>query len=68
MTASSSPVQPSPVASTAGEIPAAAGRRRLLINLYRHPRIQLGLLIAPPVGWFGIVYLGSLALLLVTAF
>jgi putative spermidine/putrescine transport system permease protein len=64
-----SPAAPPPVAgTTAGGMPASTGRRRLLVELYRHPRLQLGLLIAPPVGWFGIVYLGSLALLLVTAF
>ena len=36
--------------------------------LYRRPRIQLGGLLAAPVGWFGIVYFGSLALLFVYAF
>ncbi len=44
------------------------GRRRILTELYRHPRAQLLLLLTPPLGWFGIVYMGSLALLLVTAF
>jgi putative spermidine/putrescine transport system permease protein len=44
------------------------GRRRALAALYRRPRAQLLLLLTPPVGWFGVVYLGSLALLLVTAF
>ena len=43
-------------------------RRRLLARLYRHPRLQLLLLLAPPTGWFGVVYLGSLALLFVAAF
>src|SRR3954451_3250961 len=42
--------------------------RRALVWLHRHRRVQLALLLAPPAGWFGIVYLGSLALLLVTAF
>jgi len=41
-------------------------RRRLLAGLYRRSRLQLLLLLAPPAGWFGVVYLGSLALLLVT--
>jgi putative spermidine/putrescine transport system permease protein len=44
------------------------GRRRALAALYRRPRAQLLLLLTPPIGWFGVVYLGSLALLLVTAF
>jgi putative spermidine/putrescine transport system permease protein len=47
---------------------AGGRRRRLLAALYRRPRAQILLLLTPPAGWFGIVYLGSLALLLVTAF
>jgi len=43
-------------------------RRRLLARVYRHPRLQLLLLIAPPAGWFGVIYLGSLAVLFVAAF
>jgi putative spermidine/putrescine transport system permease protein len=42
--------------------------RRLAAALYRHPRLQLGLLLAPPLGALVIAYLGSLALLLVNAF
>lgn len=52
--------------------PAAAARpglgRRLATALYRRPRLQLGLLLAPPVGALVVAYLGSLALLLVNAF
>ena len=48
--------------------PPDGSRRRLLAALYRRPRLQQALLLTPPVGWFGVVYLGSLALLLVTAF
>ena len=54
-----------------GEPPRAASggtRRRVLAALYRRPKVQLLLLLTPPAGWFGVVYLGSLALLLVTAF
>ncbi len=43
-------------------------RRRILAALYRRPLTQLFLLLGPPVGWFGVVYLGSLAILLVAAF
>lgn len=43
-------------------------RRRLLGWLSRHPRLQLLALLVPPAGWFGLVYYGSLALLLVSAF
>ena len=37
-------------------------------TLYRRPRLQLSLLLAGPVGWLVIAYLGSLAVLLVAAF
>jgi len=50
------------------QAPPQTLRRRLLARLYRHPRLQLLLLLAPPTGWFGVVYLGSLALLFVAAF
>lgn len=43
-------------------------RRRLLGWISRHPRFQLFALLVPPAGWFGVVYYGSLALLLVSAF
>ena len=36
--------------------------------LWRRPRAQLALLLAGPVGWLGVAYLGSLAVLLVAAF
>jgi putative spermidine/putrescine transport system permease protein len=42
--------------------------RRLLGSLYQHKKLQLALLLAAPTGWFAILYLGSLAVLLVTAF
>lgn len=35
--------------------------------LYRHPRAQLALLLAAPLGWLVIAYLGSLALFLITS-
>ncbi len=51
---------------------AFAGRpgpfRRVQAALWRRRRAQLILLLTPPVGWFAIVYLGSLAVLLVSAF
>lgn len=46
----------------------AGPRRRLLAALYRHRPVQLLMLLTPPVGWFGVVYLGSLAVLLISAF
>src|SRR3954468_11711407 len=41
------------------------GRRSSL--LYRRPRLRLSLLLAGPVGWLLIAYLGSLAVLLVAS-
>jgi len=49
-------------------LPPDGVRRRLLAALYRRTPAQLLLLLAPPVGWFGVVYLGSLAILLLSAF
>jgi len=37
-------------------------------TLYRYPRVQLGALLAAPLGWLVVAYLGSLALLFVSAF
>ncbi|HEX8938729.1 MAG TPA: ABC transporter permease [Candidatus Limnocylindrales bacterium] len=48
--------------------PASSPLRRLLAGLYRFRWLQLLLLLAPPVGWMGVIYLGSLAVLLVAAF
>ena len=42
--------------------------RRLSRFLSAHPRLGLALLLAPPLGWLGVVYLGSLAALLVQSF
>jgi len=36
--------------------------------LYRFPRVQLGALLGAPLGWLVIAYLGSLALLFISAF
>src|SRR5258705_3312786 len=59
---------PAPATGIDSRLPRGGGRRRALAGLYRRSRFQLLLLLAPPAGWFGVVYLGSLALLLVTAF
>jgi putative spermidine/putrescine transport system permease protein len=42
--------------------------RRLQAALWRRRWVQLLLLLTPPLGWFGVVYLGSLAILLLSAF
>ncbi len=48
--------------------PGSGVGRRLQRLLYRHRTTQLLLLLAPPAGWFGVLYLGSLLLLFVSAF
>ncbi|MEX0850918.1 MAG: ABC transporter permease [Gaiellaceae bacterium] len=48
--------------------PRESPGRRLSTFFYRHPRIRLAALLAVPVGWLVVVYLGSLAVLLLSAF
>ena len=52
----------------AAAVPPASPARRVAAALYRHPRIQLAALLAAPMGWLVIAYLGSLALFLITSF
>jgi putative spermidine/putrescine transport system permease protein len=48
---------------------AASGtRRRLAAWLYARPRVQLAFLLGTPLGWLAIAYLGSLFILLLSAF
>jgi putative spermidine/putrescine transport system permease protein len=42
--------------------------RRLADLFHRHPRLRLGALLAGPIGWLVIGYLGSLAVLLIASF
>jgi putative spermidine/putrescine transport system permease protein len=44
------------------------GMRRLSAFFFRHRRAKLALLLAPPLGWFLIFYIGALAVLFVSAF
>jgi len=55
-------------ATTTAEGPKGPARRRLAGSLWRHPKAQLGLLLAGPIGWLVIAYLGSLAVLFAAAF
>jgi putative spermidine/putrescine transport system permease protein len=48
--------------------PGAGLLQRLSTWLYRHPRLALAILLAPPLAWLGIVYLGSLLALLAQSF
>ena len=41
---------------------------RIADYLYRYPRVLLALLLAPPLAWLGVVYLGSLVTLLAYSF
>jgi len=52
----------------AAAAPRSSAGRRLATFLYGHPRLQLGLLLAAPMGWLVLAYLGSLAVLFVAAF
>jgi len=44
------------------------GNQGLAASLWRRPRLQLSLLLAGPIGWLVIAYLGSLAVLFLAAF
>lgn len=48
--------------------PARSLADRLTALFWRHPRLLLALLLAPPLLWLGVVYLGSLAALLLQSF
>jgi putative spermidine/putrescine transport system permease protein len=48
--------------------PSVDGNQGLATTLWRRPRLQLSLLLAGPVGWLVIAYLGSLAVLFLAAF
>jgi len=48
--------------------PPQSPLRRLSAQLYRRPRVQLAALLAPPLGWLVIAYLGSLAIMLIGSF
>jgi putative spermidine/putrescine transport system permease protein len=48
--------------------PSGGAGRRLAATLWRHPRLQLSWLLAGPIGWLVVAYLGSLAVLFVAAF
>ena len=48
--------------------PRRGPARRLSTFLFRHPRLRLSALLAGPLSWLVVVYLGSLAVLLLAAF
>jgi len=48
--------------------PAPSVRRRLAAWLHRHPWVRLALVLALPLAWLGVAYLGSLVVLFLNAF
>ena len=56
------------VPGTATAMPPTSPVRRLAAALYRRPRVQIAALLAAPLGWLVIAYLGSLALFLISSF
>ena len=57
-----------PGAGAARPAGAAVRRRRLAAALYRRPRPSSALLLAAPLGWLLIAYIGSLVVLFISAF
>lgn len=55
-------------ATATAEAPRKPARRALAGFFWRRPRVQLGVLLAGPIGWLVIAYLGSLAVLFAAAF
>ena len=53
--------------ATTSEQPAESALRRLSAALYRRPKLVLGILLAPPVLWLVVVYLGSLIVMLLSS-
>ena len=56
------------MASATETVARRSAGRSLAGFLWRHPRARLSLLLAGPIGWLVIAYLGSLAVLFVAAF
>ncbi len=56
------------LAAPPSRAPGASVLQRISTWLYRHPRLTLAILLAPPLSWLGIVYLGSLLALLAQSF
>lgn len=56
------------IAPTQNKTPSSSGVRRVSAFFFRHPRLVLLLLLAAPLLWLGIIYLGSLGALLVQSF
>ena len=68
MTAPSTPADAAGAADPTLPLPRRSLLRRLSAWLHQHHKMQVGLLLATPLGWLVIVYLGSLFILLLNAF
>ncbi len=55
-------------AASADRVPGSTPGVRVSAFFYRHPRLKLAVLLGSPLAWFVVIYLGSLAVLLVSAF
>ncbi|HEX4579707.1 MAG TPA: ABC transporter permease [Candidatus Dormibacteraeota bacterium] len=56
------------MSDSVGSLTSAGLVRRVARSLDRHPRLRVAGLLTPPLGWLGVLYLGSLALLFAAAF
>ncbi len=56
------------LAAPPSHAPGSGALQRISTWLYRHPRLALAILLAPPLVWLGIIYLGSLVALLAQSF
>lgn len=58
------------IASTTGRLSAvlSGAARRVSVTLWRKPGLGAGLLLAPPLGWFLLIYIAALAALFISAF
>jgi putative spermidine/putrescine transport system permease protein len=54
--------------SASAILPERGVADRLTATFWRHPRVLLAILLTPPLLWLGVVYLGSLAALLLQSF
>ena len=62
------PGQLGTIVASVTEAAGGGAVRRLSTRLYRHPIGRLSLTLGPPLAWMVVIYLGSLAILLVSSF
>ncbi len=62
------PVTQMPAQAAARDIPRSSPVRRLAGVAHRHPGLRLAALLAAPMTWLSVAYLGALAVMLISAF